>query len=99
MILDYDNKYFCDQCGEKVKAIRRETIYKPPKQFIITLGRFTWNWNTQDREKINTRFEFEQVLDLRRYLSKNFEDEQNNESKESDNEDLYIYDIVGIVIH
>ena len=113
-VLDGDNKYQCSKCNKKVAAVRRQTIYKPPKQLILCLKRFEWNFETGGRQKLNTRFEFEPVINIRKYLNTNFPEEEaddnddEEESKYSDDDNdnnnkdddlLYIYDLVGIVIH
>merc|ERR1712176_653749 len=106
-VLDGDNKYQCSQCNKKVPAVRRQTIYKPPKQLILCLKRFEWNFDTGDRQKLNTRFEFDSVLNIKKYLNRNFDeeekgsndDEESNDDENKEEDDQYIYDLVGIVIH
>mmetsp|Transcript_51794 Transcript_51794/g.82622 ORF Transcript_51794/g.82622 Transcript_51794/m.82622 type:complete len:1123 (-) Transcript_51794:111-3479(-) len=103
MKLDGDNKYQCSSCRRKVPAVRRCTMYKPPKQLILCLKRFEWNFETSERKKLNTRFEFDSVLNVKQYLNTNFPEEESDDGAESkssdeDNSEL-VYDLVGIVIH
>eukprot|EP01083_Nonionella_stella_P218749 784141_1 len=97
-ILEGENKYACEQCKCKVRAKKRLTISKPPKQLIIGLKRFDYNLATFQRVKVNRRVEFDKVLNIKPYLYSNFVEESKHDD-EDDDEDKYIYDLVGIVIH
>jgi len=51
--LDGENQYLCSQCNIKVDAQRYTEIVNPPKHLIICFKRFSWNYQTQKRNKKN----------------------------------------------
>eukprot|EP01084_Bolivina_argentea_P023875 44591_1 len=68
-ILDGDNKWICGQCGPntKVAALKRACFGTLPKYLILHLSRFEFDFNTMRRKKINSRFEFPQKINMKKY--------------------------------
>jgi len=101
-VMAADNAYYCSQCDAKVSATRRQTISKPPKQLILNLKRFEWNFETMIRRKINTRFTFEHVLDIKEYMTSNWTGDGDGDGDGKEDEAApseFVYDLVGIVVH
>jgi ubiquitin carboxyl-terminal hydrolase 34 len=61
------SEYLCDHCKERVNAIRRTLISTLPNILIIHLQRFSYNFNTFMIEKIHTRLEFPNILNMTNY--------------------------------
>jgi len=59
--------YLCDNCKERIDATRRTLISTLPNVLIVHLQRFSYNFNTFMIEKIHTRLEFPNVLDMTNY--------------------------------
>lgn len=62
--LTKDNLYKCEFCNKLSNACKNLTIYKPPKNIIITFKRFKYDNRT---EKINTPIECPMILDISSY--------------------------------
>lgn len=56
--------FMCEGCNKKVDIQKRSLLTKPPNVLIFHLQRIVFNFNTFGNEKINTFFEFPQILDL-----------------------------------
>ena len=78
-----------------------------PNVLILHLQRITFDMNTLENRKLNTRFEFNKTLDLKKYslkenlkLSKGevLEDEELKEYMEYEDDD-FIFRLVGVVIN
>jgi len=68
--------YKCNNCDKKVDVARRTLISTLPNVLIIHLQRFTFNLDTFMNEKIHTRVEFPNVLDMTRYTTEGYEEEK-----------------------
>eukprot|EP01083_Nonionella_stella_P098959 278348_1 len=69
-ILDDDNKYQCDHCKKKRRAIKQFTIFEPPNILVIHLKRFECGGGGLfSGGKINKHVHFDDVLDLTEYMS------------------------------
>jgi ubiquitin carboxyl-terminal hydrolase 9/24 len=66
-MLDFGNKYHCEQCGSKVKAEKFLSIKKLPKCLIVSLKRFEYDFEIDAKIKINSYCEFPQEIDLKQY--------------------------------
>ena len=112
--LDGDNKYFCEKCNKKVKAEKYTSFEYFPKILFLQLGRFYYDFTTEQREKINDRVPFPLILNCNKYLKeykdiKYIEAESENDefclddSEEKVNNYLKegnnIYELFSIVIH
>lgn len=61
------NEYMCDFCAQKADLVKKTIISKCPNHLILHLQRNVFNLDTFVNEKISTRFEFPQVLDMKPY--------------------------------
>ena len=66
-ILEGDNAYYCERCGKKVTAYKRQNIKNLPNTLIIVLKRFEFNYDTMKRIKVNDYCEFPNELDLEEF--------------------------------
>lgn len=88
---------------------QRTLIGETPNVLFVHLQRIVFNFNTYNNEKINTKFEFPNQLDLRPYSFKHIVekegikkvDELSDDLKDLQqfDEDNYIYKLVGVNIH
>lgn len=67
-MLDENNLYDCSNCGQRTKAERGARFIKMPSLLNIILQRFTFNYFTMEREKINDSVEFPFVLNFNDYI-------------------------------
>ena len=63
MIEDYQ----CDGCKQKADVTKSTLIAKVPNYFIIHLQRICFNYEKFENEKINSRLEFPQELNIYDY--------------------------------
>lgn len=68
-ILSGDNAYFCSVCDRKVTAEKGIKLIKGPKILTIVLNRFTLDYNTFQRVKLQERVSFSSVINLNDYLN------------------------------
>ncbi|OHS98597.1 Clan CA, family C19 [Tritrichomonas foetus] len=61
------NQYHADTLDKKIDAKKYQMIGKLPPYFIVQLSRFTYDYATWERSKIDTPFEFPVNLDLSEY--------------------------------
>ena len=54
-ILDGDEKWFCDKCNQKVKAISKISIWRLPQYLILSLGRYQY---VPSLHKRNTKIDY-----------------------------------------
>ena len=69
---------------------------------VVHLQRLVFNFDTFENDKLNSRFEFPYILDLKDYSYKKvMHDNQDEELKhlKDINDDDYIYRLVGVNIH
>lgn len=59
-------QYQCQNCKEKVRALKQLTIYKAPHVLTIHLKRF---YSHDPGQKIDKKVEFEPSLDLKPFVS------------------------------
>lgn len=65
------NDYKCGACDKKVDVFKRTLIGETPNVLIVHLQRLVFNFDTFQNDKINTRFEFPNTLNLKDYSFKN----------------------------
>eukprot|EP01083_Nonionella_stella_P103309 294895_1 len=83
-MLEGDNKYVCEGCGDKkVDALKRTCVKQLPRVLCIHLQRFEFNYDTMQRIKLNDRCEFPVVLDMRPYTREGLA-EPEKESRDAD---------------
>lgn len=63
------NQYYAEKLDRKIDAKKYQTIGTLPPYLIIQLSRFSYNYDTWERIKIDTPFEFPIDLDLSDYVS------------------------------
>lgn len=66
-MLDGENKYHCQKCDKKVKAEKMLTLKVLPKNLILSLKRFEFNYEIDAKIKINDFCEFPTELNLKKY--------------------------------
>ena len=111
--LEGDNQYFCEKCNKKVNAEKYISFEYLPKILFLQLGRFYYDFSTEQREKINDRVPFPLILNCNTYFKeykdiiyKENESENDeyclNDSEEKINnylkEGSYVYELFSIVI-
>jgi ubiquitin carboxyl-terminal hydrolase 34 len=92
-MLDGDNQYLCEKCGEKKDTLKRVCLKASslPKTLIFHLKRFEFDMDTLQRMKVNNRCEFPHNLDMRPYTN----DDESQKLPDSH----FMYELVGIVVH
>ena len=61
--------YMCEYCQKKVTAERGVKFIKFPKLLSIILQRFTFDYLTMSRQKINDEVKFPWILNLNNYMN------------------------------
>lgn len=80
--------YFCETCNIKVDIIKGAKIEKLPQFLFFNLSRIEFDYETFERVKINSRFEFPLEINMKEYLA-----------AESDFQEESIFELYSIVIH
>ena len=80
--------YQCDQCNTKVDLVKSSKIISLPQYMNIGLNRFTYSYETGERIKITSKFEFPLEIDMRKYC-------EDTQGKEED----YLYELYGVIVH
>ena len=83
--------YICDKCKNKITHVKTILLENLPNILIIHLKRISFNYEIFQNEKINSRIEFENKLNI-----KNYTIDKNDKSKKDEN---YEYNLIGIVVH
>ncbi|CAH1774066.1 unnamed protein product [Owenia fusiformis] len=68
-LLDGDNAYFCEKCGEKRNTVKRMCIKTLPPTLCIQLKRFGYDWEANRALKFDDYFKFPWVLDMEPYTA------------------------------
>lgn len=68
-LLEGDNAYFCEKCGEKRNTIKRMCIKTLPPLLCIQLKRFGYDWEANRALKFDDYFKFPWVLDMEPYTT------------------------------
>ena len=61
-VLDGDNAYDCENCGQRQRGLRTVTVSEAPAQLFITLMRFHFDRTSLQRSKIMTKVNYPQFL-------------------------------------
>jgi len=77
----------CDGCQKKVDIKKRTLISSTPNVLIVHLQRIIFNFDTFRNDKINSYFEFPNVLDLKPYSFYHIMKEENRLKKKKDDEE------------
>ncbi|KAJ6229109.1 ubiquitin carboxyl-terminal hydrolase [Anaeramoeba flamelloides] len=89
-MLEGENQYYCVSCGKKVDATKRQIIKKMPKNLIVHLKRYDFDYNTFQRIKLNSYFEFPLETNLKKFTLQN--------ENQNQNENLN-FTLHGIIVH
>ena len=99
----------CGACNELVNLKNKKLLGKLPNVLIFHLNRIEFDFNTYQNTKINDRYEFPNILDLKDYSYKNNVSLSEQEKAKPENEalrelldygdDEYVYRLVGVNIH
>eukprot|EP01084_Bolivina_argentea_P037484 69350_1 len=109
-LLSGDNKLVCTHCNIKRDAVKRQCFgFDLPKYLIFHLNRFEFDFNTMRRKKVNSRYEFDEYLNIKKYTKYALDEMEKNikkDIKKKKNEELppppeeyYKYRLVGIIEH
>lgn len=94
-LLEGENQYFCDELNQKVDAFKRECIKRLPNVLIIVLKRFSFNFETMEKLKINDFCKFPDELDMKKYTQETLNEELSSEKPH----DYYHYKLRGVLVH
>ena len=83
--------YKCEKCNQKVNLLKWNKIVSLPTYINIGLNRFTFNYETFERMKVTTRFEFPLEINMKEYY-----DLENNENL---NDEDFMYELYGVIVH
>ena len=87
-----ENKYFCRHCQQLQPSTKTEIISELPDTLMIQLKRFRYNSRVGQSEKICTRFNFSENLDMHPWCSEQLRKQQKNN-------EYYQYSLIGCVTH
>jgi ubiquitin carboxyl-terminal hydrolase 9/24 len=105
--MEGDNKVYCENCKKNCDTILRTAISALPDMLILSLKRFDLDYNTFETVKLNSRCEFGQTLNMKRYTLEGVEamekaSDENDESfdplSQLPDED-YEYRLAGVLVH
>lgn len=85
--LQGDNQYRCDSCHRKVNATKQMSIARAPQILTLQLKRFDLMNMSMFSNKIRTKIDYQQVLDISQYMS---EEHKCQEMK---------YELYGVLVH
>jgi len=105
--MEGDNKVFCDNCKKNTDTVLRTAISALPDMLVLSLKRFDLDFNTFETVKLNSRCEFGQTLNMKKYTLEGVEAmEKSNESMEMMDDPLaelpdddYEYKLAGVLVH
>lgn len=83
------NDYKCDECSQRVDLLKGSKICQLPILLNFSLMKMDYDYNTFERIKLNSRFEFPLEIDMREYMK------HGNPAIEEE----YKYELYGIIIH
>ena len=86
--------YKCEKCGQKVSLKKWSKIISLPNYINFGLNRFTYDYNTFERVKLNNKFEFPLEINM-----KEFCDFSNTENSGSNTDEDYLYELYGVIVH
>ena len=110
-IMDGDNCVHCEKCDKKVPTLKRTCIKKLPKNLIIALKRFEFDYETMQKFKLNDLMEFPTNLNMEPYTKEGLERAEREaklaEKGETDEnvgklkypKEYYQYKLRGVVVH
>ena len=85
--------YNCEKCDKKVSLKKWSKIISLPNYINFGLNRFSYDYNTFERIKLNNRFEFPLELNMKEYC------DINDKNTEEINDNEYLYELYGVIVH
>ena len=104
-LLEADNQWSCEACGCKRDAVKRACFRGAdlPGTLCVHLKRFEFDYETMQRHKIKSRFEFPMELDMTPFTVEALErDASRVDDGSAPDEDFLeptLYRLVGVVVH
>ena len=97
-LLEADNQWSCEACGAKRDAVKRSCFRARalPATLCVHLKRFEFDYETMQRHKIKSRFEFPETLDMAPYTVEALE---SNSADEATTREKIEYRLAGVVVH
>ena len=83
--------YKCEKCNNKITHVKNVLLEHLPNILIIHLQRITFNYETFQNEKVNSRIEFQRTINIKDYTIDKDNNNINNEN--------YEYNLIGVVVH
>ena len=96
-MLDGDNTYYCEPLKKKVAAVKRTCFDAVPKNLILHLKTFEFDYGFMRKIKVNERCEFPTHPDIYPYTKEAINDEER--SREPKGDKHLWYQLVGILVH
>ena len=85
--------YNCEKCNKKVSLKKWSKIISLPNYINFGLNRFSYDYTTFERIKLNNKFEFPLELNMKEFCD--FSDK--NIERLNDND--YLYELYGVIVH
>ena len=85
--------YHCEKCDKKVSLKKWSKIISLPNYINFGLNRFSYDYNTFERIKLNNKFEFPLELNMKQFC------DISDKSIEKENDDDYLYELYGVIVH
>ncbi|XP_071548346.1 ubiquitin carboxyl-terminal hydrolase 24-like isoform X1 [Panulirus ornatus] len=75
-LLEGDNAYYCEKCGQKRTALIRTCVKTLPPVLIIQLKRFGYDWEASRALKFDDYFQFPWALDMGAYTAEGLAEQE-----------------------
>lgn len=105
-LLEGDNAYLCEKCGQKRNTVKRTCIKRLPQVLVIQLKRFGFDWEANRAVKFDYHFKFPWSLDMSAYTLHGVMEQENRSASNGDPLDEVfrrpppaLYDLTGVVVH
>ncbi|XP_064477292.1 ubiquitin carboxyl-terminal hydrolase 24-like isoform X2 [Ornithodoros turicata] len=104
-LLEGDNAYLCEKCGEKRNTVKRTCIKKLPPVLVIQLKRFGFDWEANRAVKFDYHFKFPWSLDMSPYTYQGVVEKEQRGSAGDMPDEVFRrpapahYDLSGVVVH
>ena len=92
------DEFKCSNCNQKVTIKKVTALNKLPNVLIVQLKRFSLNYDTGNTQKVNSKFEFPKILNLKQFCSEHFNTEETLDTYNRV-DDYYEYELKGINVH
>ena len=91
--------YKCDACKKEVTIQKITSLCKLPNILIVHLKRFFMNYDIYQTEKINSKFEFPQKINLKNYCVETLQQENESDDIYFKKDEYYEYILKGVIVH